>query len=174
MSEKFEFQAEVGRLLDIVANALYSEKEIFLRELISNASDACDKLRYQALQNEDLIKDDPDLKIRLSFDTDVRTLTVSDNGVGMDRDELIENLGTIAHSGTSKLVEHLKENKGKDAMNLIGQFGVGFYSAFMVADKVVVKTRKAGQDKAYEWISDGRGSYEIDETLIGLHKLSSL
>lgn len=165
MSEKFEFQAEVGRLLDIVANALYSEKEIFLRELISNASDACDKLRYKALQNEDLIKDDPDLNIRLSFDTDVRTLTVRDNGIGMDRDELIENLGTIAHSGTSKLVDQLKESKGKDAVNLIGQFGVGFYSAFMVADKVIVKTKKAGADKAYEWVSDGRGSYEIDEVL---------
>ena len=165
MSEKFEFQAEVGRLLDIVANALYSEKEIFLRELISNASDACDKLRYEALQNEDLIKDDPDLNIRIYFDTDVRTLTVRDNGIGMDRAELIENLGTIAHSGTSKLMEHLKGSQGKDAVNLIGQFGVGFYSAFMVADKVVVKTRKAGSAKAFEWGSDGRGSYEIDESV---------
>ncbi len=165
MSEKFEFQAEVGRLLDIVANALYSEKEIFLRELISNASDACDKLRYEALQNEALLGDDPDLKINLSFDTDVRTLTIRDNGIGMSREELIENLGTIAHSGTSKLMDQLKEAQGKDAVNLIGQFGVGFYSVFMVADKVIVKTRKAGDEKAWKWTSDGRGSYEIEEVL---------
>ena len=164
MSETFEFQAEVGRLLDIVANALYSEKEIFLRELISNASDACDKLRYEALQNEALIKDDPDFKIRIFFDTEARLLTITDNGIGMSKDELIENLGTIAHSGTSKMVEQLKTSTDGD-MNLIGQFGVGFYAAFMVADKVHVKTQKAGAKKAYEWISDGKGSYTIDETL---------
>ncbi len=165
MSETFEFQAEVGRLLDIVANALYSEKEIFLRELISNASDACDKLRYEAISNEDLIKDDPDFRIKLFFDTDVRTLTIIDNGVGMGKDELIENLGTIAHSGTQKMMEHLESAKSSGDVNLIGQFGVGFYSAFMVADKVVVKTRKAGADTAYEWVSDGRGEYTVDEIL---------
>ncbi|MGM0422546.1 MAG: molecular chaperone HtpG, partial [Pseudomonadota bacterium] len=129
--------------------------------------DACDKLRYEAIQDENLIKDDPDLKIRLAFDPEVRTVTVTDNGVGMTKEELIENLGTIAHSGTSRLVEQLKDSKGdKEKLSLIGQFGVGFYSAFMVADKVIVKTRKAGGDKAYEWVSDGRGSYTIDETLM--------
>ena len=163
MAEKFEFQAEVGRLLDIVANALYSEKEIFLRELISNASDACDKLRYKSIQDEKLLEGQPDLNIRLYFDTDARTLTVEDTGIGMNRAELIENLGTIAHSGTQKLVEQLEEAKGD--VNLIGQFGVGFYAAFMVADKVEVKTRKAGEETAYEWVSDGRGAYEVDETL---------
>ena len=165
MSETYEFQAEVGRLLDIVANALYTEKEIFLRELISNASDACDKLRYKALTDDKLIADDPDLKIRLTFDTEARTLTVADNGIGMDKAELIENLGTIAHSGTSKLVEQLKDAQGKDAVNLIGQFGVGFYSVFMVADKVVVTTRKAGTDQGWTWTSDGRGSYAIDQAV---------
>lgn len=163
MAQTFEFQAEVGRLLDIVANALYSEKEIFLRELVSNASDACDKLRYLSLQDESLLEGQPELNIRLFFDTDARTLTVSDAGIGMNREDLIENLGTIAHSGTQKLMDQLEEAKGD--VNLIGQFGVGFYAAFMVADKVVVKTRKAGEDTAYEWVSDGRGSYTVDEAL---------
>ncbi|MDP2206065.1 MAG: molecular chaperone HtpG [Alphaproteobacteria bacterium] len=164
MSEKMEFQTEVSRLLDIVANALYTEKEIFLRELVSNASDACDRLRYEAIANPELIAGDADFKIRIWFDTDARTLSISDNGIGMDRDSLIKNLGTIAHSGTRELVQTLEEGAKKD-VNLIGQFGVGFYSAFMVANRVEVSSRRAGDDKAYVWSSDGRGSYMIDETL---------
>lgn len=164
MSEQFQFQTEVGRLLDIVANALYTEKEIFLRELISNASDACDRLRYEAIANPDLSAGDTDYKIRLIVDTDARTLKVIDNGIGMNRDDLVKNLGTIAHSGTKALVENLGKDKSKD-VSLIGQFGVGFYSAFMVAGKVEVLSRKAGEDKGWIWISDGRGSYTIDEAL---------
>jgi len=162
MSEKHEFQAEVSRLLDIVANALYTDKEIFLRELISNASDACDRMRYEAISNTDLKSDD--LKINLSFDTDARTLTVSDNGIGMDKDELVKNLGTIAHSGTREMLKNFDGDNKKD-VNLIGQFGVGFYSAFMVSDKIEVLTLKAGNDKAYRWNSDGKGSYSVEEHL---------
>ena len=164
MSEQREFQAEVSRLLDIVANALYTEKEIFLRELISNSSDACDRLRYEAITKPELIKGDTEFKIRTWFDTDARTLTVSDNGIGMNREELIKNLGTIAHSGTRELVKHLNGDKQKNN-SLIGQFGVGFYSVFMVANKVEVLSKKAGDDKGWIWISDGHGSYTIDEAL---------
>ncbi len=164
MSEQREFQAEVSRLLDIVANALYTEKEIFLRELISNASDACDRLRYDAISNPDLVKGDTEFKIRVWFDTDARTLTVSDNGIGMNREELIKNLGTIAHSGTRELVKHLNGDKQKNS-SLIGQFGVGFYSVFMIANKVEVLSKRAGDEKAWIWISDGHGAYTIDESL---------
>jgi molecular chaperone HtpG len=156
--EKLSFQAEVGRLLDIVAHSLYSEKEIFLRELISNASDACDRLRYLAQTDETLIGDDSDFRIRLSVDKDARTLTISDNGIGMSRAELIENLGTIAKSGTSAFVKALGETKD---MSLIGQFGVGFYSAFMVASLVSVTSRKAGEDQAWRWTSDGKGDFTV-------------
>ncbi len=164
MSEKLQFQAEVSRLLDIVANALYTDKEIFLRELISNASDACDRLRYQALANPELIKEGEELEVNISFDAEARTLTVSDNGVGMNYDELIKNLGTIAHSGTREILKDFDGGKDKD-VNLIGQFGVGFYSAFMVAEKVEVLSKAAGADKAYLWLSDGDGSYTVDEHL---------
>jgi molecular chaperone HtpG len=164
MSEQREFQAEVSRLLDIVANALYTEREIFLRELISNASDACDRLRYEAIAKPELLKGDAEFRIRVWFDTDARTLTIDDNGVGMSKDELIKNLGTIAHSGTRELVKQLNGNQNKN-MNLIGQFGVGFYSVFMVANKVSVLSRKAGEDKGWVWTSDGRGTYDIDEAL---------
>jgi molecular chaperone HtpG len=164
MSEQMQFQTEVSRLLDIVANALYTEKEIFLRELVSNAADACDRLRYESIANPALLAGDADLKIRVSFDAPARLLTVSDNGIGMDRDDLIRNLGTIAHSGTRAMVQSLGEDKKKD-VNLIGQFGVGFYSAFMVADRVEVLSRKAGSDKAWRWTSDGRGSYAVEEDL---------
>lgn len=164
MSEKMEFQTEVSRLLDIVANALYTEKEIFLRELVSNASDACDRLRYEAIAKPELIAGDADFKIRLWFDTDARTLTISDNGIGMDREALIKNLGTIAHSGTRELVQNLGDANKKD-VNLIGQFGVGFYSAFMVANRVDVTSRRAGDATAWVWSSDGRGSYTLDEAL---------
>ena len=163
MSEQLAFQAEVSRLLDIVANALYTDKEIFLRELVSNASDACDRLRYEAIAKPELIAGDPDLKITLAFDTGARTLTVSDNGVGMNRDELIKNLGTIAHSGTREVIKNFDGDKKNS--NLIGQFGVGFYSAFMVADKVTVTSKRAGGGDAYTWTSDGRGSYTVDSAL---------
>ena len=165
--EKLSFQAEVSRLLDIVANALYSNKEIFLRELISNASDACDRLRYAALTEPDLLSGDPDFKIRLESDAKARTLTVSDNGVGMNRDELIENLGTIARSGTAAFVRQMEQKDedktgGKsEGVNLIGQFGVGFYAAYMVADRVEVTSRKAGEDHAWTWVSDGKGEFTV-------------
>ncbi len=160
--QRMQFQAEVSRLLDIVVHSLYSEKEIFLRELISNASDACDKLRYEALTQPELVGADGDFKIKISVDKNARTLTISDNGIGMDRDELIENLGTIARSGTSTFLEKLGESKKPD-INFIGQFGVGFYSAFMVAQTVEVTSRKAGHDEAFCWTSDGKGEFSVEE-----------
>ena len=157
--ETLSFQAEVGRLLDIVAHSLYSEKEIFLRELISNASDACDRLRYLALTDSSLTGEDSDFRIRLAVDKDARTLTISDNGVGMSRAELIENLGTIAKSGTSAFVAAMGDKKD---MALIGQFGVGFYSAFMVSSQVSVLSRKAGSEEAWRWTSDGKGAFTVE------------
>ncbi len=159
--ETLRFEAEVSRLLDIVANSLYSNKEIFLRELISNASDACDRLRYAALTQPDLIAGDPDLSITLSVDQDAGTVTVADNGMGMNRDELIANLGTIARSGTAAFMEQV-ENAGD--VNLIGQFGVGFYSAFMVAEAVEVLTRKAGETGGWRWVSSGTGDFTVAES----------
>jgi molecular chaperone HtpG len=161
-AETLSFQAEVSRLLDIVANSLYSHKEIFLRELISNASDACDRLRYAAIAEPDLIAGDPDFKIRITAEKAGRRLTISDNGIGMDRDELIENLGTIAQSGTAAFVEQLEGSEAD--VSQIGQFGVGFYSAFMVAEKVEVTSRKAGEDQAWLWRSDGKGSFDVAES----------
>ncbi|MEH6475018.1 MAG: molecular chaperone HtpG [Sneathiella sp.] len=158
--KKHEFQAEVAKLLHIVTHSLYSEKEIFLRELVSNASDACDRLRYAALTAPALIQDDPEFKVTLSIDDDAKTLTIEDNGIGMSEQEMIDNLGTIARSGTSNFVDQLTGDSAKD-INVIGQFGVGFYSSFMVADKVEVTSRKAGDEKAYVWSSDGSGSYTI-------------
>lgn len=158
--EKLSFQAEVTRLLDIVVHSLYSQREIFLRELISNASDACDKLRYAALTEPDLIAGDADFRIELTVDADAGTLTIADNGVGMNRDELIENLGTIAKSGTGAFINAMSGDARKD-MSLIGQFGVGFYSAFMVADTVSVESRKAGEDHGWTWTSDGKGSFTV-------------
>ncbi|WP_417452538.1 molecular chaperone HtpG [Kiloniella sp.] len=159
--EQLSFQAEVSRLLDIVAHSLYSNKEIFLRELISNASDACDKLRYLAVTDGDLMKDDPDFRIDLEIDSTANTLTISDNGIGMNRQELIDNLGTIARSGTSAFMEQMESSK--DGSNLIGQFGVGFYSSYMVADKVSVTSRRAGEDQGWQWDSDGKGKFTIAE-----------
>ena len=165
--ERLSFQAEVSRLLDIVAHSLYSEKEVFLRELVSNASDACDRLRYAALTQPELSADDPNLKVRLIVDKEARTLTVADNGIGMNREDLVENLGTIARSGTAAFMRSLKESaKEGDArkdVNLIGQFGVGFYSAFMVADRVEVLTRKAGETQGWRWLSDGKGEFTISD-----------
>ncbi len=160
--ETFTFQTEVTRLLDIVAHSLYSHKEIFLRELISNASDACDRLRYAAITEPSLTEGDAELKIRLSIDKAARTLTVADNGIGMNRDDLIDNLGTIARSGTQGFLSQLSGDERKD-VSLIGQFGVGFYSAFMVAERVEVITRKAGDAQVWRWQSDGLGSFSIDE-----------
>lgn len=159
-AETRSFQAEVSKLLHIVANALYSEREVFLRELISNAADACDKLRFLALSNPELTADDTGFKIRIAADDKAKTLTVSDNGVGMTETELHENLGTIARSGTSAFVDEMSGDAKKDT-SLIGQFGVGFYSAFMVADKVEVLTRKAGESTGWLWASDGLGEYTV-------------
>jgi molecular chaperone HtpG len=165
--ETYSFQAEVGKILDIVAHSLYSQKEVFLRELISNASDACDKLRYRALTEPDLMSADG-FEIAIRIDAKAKTLTVSDNGIGMSKDDMIDALGTIAKSGTQAFMEGLKEAQagGEDAkMALIGQFGVGFYSSFMVADKVEVVSRKAGDDKAWRWTSDGHGAFEIEDAV---------
>jgi len=159
--ETRSFQAEVSRLLEIVAHSLYSEKEIFLRELISNASDSCDRLRYAALTEPALTDGDTDYRVVLTPDKSARTLTVADNGVGMNHEELIENLGTIARSGTAAFVNQLSGDARKD-VSLIGQFGVGFYSAFMVAEKVEVLSRKAGESEGWRWVSDGKGEFTIE------------
>jgi molecular chaperone HtpG len=160
-SEKRSFQAEVSRLLDIVAHSLYSDRRIFLRELISNASDACDRLRYEAITRPELTADDADFRVTLSLDKPARTLTLADNGIGMNHDDLVENLGTIARSGTAAFMKNLTGDAKKDVA-LIGQFGVGFYSSFMVADRVTVTTRKAGEAQAWRWESDGKGDYTIN------------
>ncbi|MGO8868418.1 MAG: molecular chaperone HtpG [Alphaproteobacteria bacterium] len=174
--ERLGFQAEVTKLLDIVAHSLYSEKEVFLRELISNASDACDRLRYEALTRPELLDGDADFRVLLTPDKDAGTLTIADNGIGMSREELVDNLGTIARSGTAAFLAQAGAGEGKDAPSLIGQFGVGFYSAFMVADRVEVVSRKAGAKEAWRWSSDGKGSFTIGEgeleargTRIALH-----
>ncbi|RCK52291.1 heat shock protein 90 [Thalassospira profundimaris] len=162
--EKMRFEAEVSRLLDIVVHSLYSNKDIFLRELISNASDACDKLRYEAIGKPELIAGDSEFKIRLMTDNVRNVLTIIDNGIGMNKTDLVENLGTIANSGTAKFVEAMTQAKdAKKSVDLIGQFGVGFYSAFMVASKVEVTTKKAGEEQAWKWTSDGKGEYTIAE-----------
>ena len=160
--ERLSFQTEVGKILQIVANSLYSEKQIFLRELISNASDACDRLRHLALTEPELTADDPEFRVRISADKDAGTLEITDNGIGMNRDALIEDLGTIARSGSSAFLEQLSGDAGND-MALIGQFGVGFYSAFMVADKVEVTSQRAGESQAWRWTSDGKGEFTIAE-----------
>jgi len=162
-TEKKEFKTEVQQLLDLVIHSLYSNKDIFLRELISNGSDAIDRLRFEALSNKDLIKDDPEFRIKLFIDNEAKTLRIEDNGIGMTKEELEGNIGTIARSGTRQFMEELKKNKTKDNPELIGQFGVGFYSAFMVADKVTLKTRSATGDDSWTWESSGDGTYEISE-----------
>lgn len=162
MAKKQKFKTEVSKLLDIVINSLYSEKYIFLRELISNASDACDKLRYYALMNPGISKDNGDFKITITPNAEENTLIISDNGIGMNKDDLINHLGTIAKSGTADFVNNAKDNGS--IMDLIGKFGVGFYSAFMVASKVEVTTRRAGEEQAYLWVSNGVDGFEITET----------
>jgi molecular chaperone HtpG len=160
--QTLNFETETKQLLNLVAHSLYSNKEVFLRELISNASDAAEKLRFEALSDESLYENDPELKIWVSFDSEKRTITVSDNGIGMTRDQVTENLGTIASSGTKKFLSHMTGDKEKDSQ-LIGQFGVGFYSAFVIADKVSVTTRYAGMtaEHGVYWESEGEGSYTV-------------
>jgi len=157
--ESHQFQAEVAELLRLMVHSVYSETDVFLRELISNASDACDRLRYEAIANPDLLVEDAELRIRLTPNKDAGTLTVADNGIGMDRQELIDNLGTVARSGTRAFMDKLAESK--DGTGLIGQFGVGFYSAFMVADRITVTSRRAGSSEAFVWTSSGGGGFDI-------------
>jgi len=163
-AETMEFQAEVNQLMKLMIHSLYSNKEIFLRELISNASDACDKLRFEAVANDALNEGGSELAIKVDFDADAHTITISDNGIGMNRDDVISNIGTIAKSGTKQFLDALTGDQKEDA-RLIGQFGVGFYSAFVVADKVSLTTRKAGDDAAngVRWESEATGSYELEQ-----------
>ncbi len=161
--ENLKFEAEVSQLLHLMIHSLYSNKEIFLRELISNASDACDKLRFEALSDDSLMGKDSELRIEVDYDKDARTITVRDNGIGMSHDEVIENIGTIAKSGTAEFLKSLTGDQAKDS-HLIGQFGVGFYSSFIVADKVEIRTRRAGlsADEAVHWESDGESGYTLE------------
>ena len=164
-AQTLQFQAETRQLLELMVHSLYTTKDIFLRELISNASDALDRLRYEELIQPSLSEGNDKKQIRLEVDPVARTLTVSDNGIGMSREEVIANIGTIAKSGTRELRERLKEGATNEQLSqLIGQFGVGFYSAFMVADKVTLVTRRAGETMATRWESSGEGDYTITET----------
>ena len=156
-TKKNPFKAEIAEMLDLVVNSLYSKKEIFLRELISNASDAIDRAKFLGLTDKALVADSPEWKIQIAADREAKTLMVSDNGIGMDADDLENNLGTIARSGTKKFREMLKEKGGESLPELIGQFGVGFYAAFMVADKVTVETLKRGTGTPLKWESDMSG-----------------
>ena len=159
--ETHSFQAEVNELLNLVVNSLYSNREIFLRELVSNASDACDKARFRALTEHDLLGDNKDLEIQITTSSEASTITIEDTGIGMSHDELIENLGTIAHSGSKAFLKEYNKAKSDD-VKLIGQFGVGFYSAFLVADRVDVVSRAAGSDEAWKWTSDAAGAFEME------------
>ncbi|HKF09794.1 MAG TPA: molecular chaperone HtpG [Xanthobacteraceae bacterium] len=159
--ESRAFDADVARLLHLIVHSVYSDKDVFLRELISNAADACEKLRYEAIAQPQLLGDDPALRITLSIDADKKCLTVEDNGIGMSRDELAEGLGTIAHSGTKAFMDRIEAAQGSESATLIGQFGVGFYSAFMVAERVDVFSRRAGAEEAWQWSSDGKGTFSV-------------
>ena len=161
--QTLSFQAEVKQILHLVTHSLYSNKEIFLRELVSNASDACDKLRFEALDEPELFGDEPNLEVRVAFDVEKKTITIRDNGIGMSAEEAVQHLGTIAKSGTREFLSRMEGDKKKDA-NLIGQFGVGFYSGFIVADRITVETRRAGlkADEAVRWVSEGAGEFEIE------------
>ncbi len=161
MTETREFQTEVKQLLHLMIHSLYSNKEIFLRELISNASDATDKLRFESLQNAEMLEGDADFRVEIEFDKAARELVIRDNGIGMTAEDVIENLGTIANSGTRKFLDSMSGDQKKDA-KLIGQFGVGFYSAFIVAEQVTVLSRRAGHAEAVRWVSTGEGSYDIE------------
>ena len=162
-AETYEFQAEVRQLLDLMIHSLYSNREIFLRELVSNAADAADRLRFEALQDKTLLEDDPDPRVSITVDADARTVTISDNGIGMNREDVIDNLGTIARSGTRRFLDAMTGDQKQDAQ-LIGQFGVGFYSAFIVADEVTVHTRRAGEaaDQGVVWRSEGKGEFSLE------------
>ena len=161
--ETLSFETEVGRILQIVANSLYSNKEIFLRELISNASDACDRLRYASITDQELLSDGSDYKVTITAHQESQALSIEDNGIGMNREALIADLGTIARSGSSSFLEQLSGDQKKDVA-LIGQFGVGFYSVFMVSEKVEVVSRRAGESSGWRWNSDGAGEFTISET----------
>src|ERR1700692_3368302 len=161
-SESRPFEADVAKLLSLMVHSVYSNKDVFLRELISNAADACEKLRYEAIAHPALLGDDPKPRITLSADPERKLLTVEDNGIGMSRDEMVEALGTIARSGTKAFMERIEANKGGERAALIGQLGGGFYSAFMVADKVDVISRRAGSEEAWRWSSDGKGTYTVE------------
>src|SRR6187401_748769 len=161
--ETLGFQAEVSQLLHLMIHSLYGNKEIFLRELVSNASDAGDKLRFEAMSDSALFEDDPEPRIRVAYDAAARTITVSDNGIGMSRQDVVDNIGTIAKSGTREFLAQLTGDRGKEA-HLIGQFGVGFYSSFIVADRVTLVTRRAGltPEHGVRWESTGEGGYTVE------------
>src|SRR5471030_786468 len=160
--ESRPFEADVAKLLQLMVHSVYSEKSVFLRELIANAADACERLRYEAIAAPALLGDDLKPRITVGLDADKKQLTVEDNGIGMSRDEMVEALGTIARSGTKAFMERLEANKSGESATLIGQFGVGFYSAFMVADKVDVTSRRAGSGDAWRWSSDGKSTYTVE------------
>ncbi len=161
--QTLSFQAEVKQILHLVTHSLYSNKEIFLRELISNASDACDKLRFEAIDKPELFEGNPNLEVRVAFDAEAKTITITDNGIGLSAEEAVANLGTIAKSGTREFMSALEGDKKKDAQ-LIGQFGVGFYSGFIVADRIVVESRRAGlpAEEGVRWTSEGAGDFEVE------------
>ena len=163
-SQKHSFQAEVAQLLHLVTHSLYSNPDIFLRELISNASDACDKLRFEGINHPEYYENDPNLRVRVSLDKDNKTITISDNGIGLSEQEAIDNLGTIAKSGTKDFMSKLTGDQKSDAQ-LIGQFGVGFYSGFIVAEKITVESRRAGAnaEQGVRWISGGTGDFEVQQ-----------
>src|SRR3954453_8372976 len=162
--QRMEFRTELKQLLDLIIHSLYTKQEIFLRELISNAADAIDKLRFEGLKTPDLLEGNTDWRIRLIPDEKARTLTISDNGIGMSRESIVENLGTIARSGTRAFLDNLQQADAKERPELIGQFGVGFYSAFMVADKVTVRSRLLGTppEEGVEWTSEGQGEFSVE------------
>jgi molecular chaperone HtpG len=159
--ESRAFEADVAKLLNLIVHSVYSDKEVFVRELISNAADACEKLRYEAIASPALLGDDPTLRITLLIDADNKRLTVEDNGIGMSREEMVQGLGTIAHSGTKAFLDRIEAAQSSEGATLIGQFGVGFYSAFMVADRVEVFSRRAGSEEAWQWSSDGKGTFSV-------------
>ena len=162
--ENMQFQTEVNQLLHLMIHSLYSNKEIFLRELISNGSDACDKLRFEAIGNDNLYENDSELRVEVEFDSEAGTITVRDNGIGMSRDEVVTNIGTIAKSGTKEFLSKLTGDEKKDS-HMIGQFGVGFYSSFIVADKVTLTTRRAGApaSEGVRWESDAQSGYSLEQ-----------
>src|SRR6478609_3990933 len=160
--ERLEFKTELKQLLDLIVHSLYTKKEIFLRELISNAADAIDKVRFESLTKHELLEDNSNWKIKIIPDEKAGTLTISDNGIGMSRDQVVENLGTIARSGTKAFLEQLKAANAENRPELIGQFGVGFYASFMAADRVTVVSRPAGTKDGVRWQSDGQGEFSIE------------